>query len=85
MLINANSGQNKLNVHEKEKKADFNVYSRKQFTWTCNKNITFFTKKWRAHIEIVFNGNSKKEFCVHFLVQKKTKQNKNKKQTKNHI
>ena len=51
----------------------------------ATKNITFFIKKWRAHIEIVFNGNSKKEFCVHFLVQKKTKQNKNKKQTKNHI
>ena len=78
MLINANSGQNKLNVHEKEKKADFNVYSRKQFTWTCNKNITFFTKKWRAHIEIVFNGNSKKEFFVHFSVQKKQNKTKNK-------
>ena len=46
----------------------------------------FFIKKWRAHIEIVFNGNSKKEFCVHFLVHKKQNKTKTKnKQKKSYL
>ena len=63
----------------KKKKKRILMYTRENNSHGRATKTTFFTKKWRAHIEIVFNGNSKKEFCVHFLVQKKTKQKTNKK------
>ena len=50
MFMYANSGQNKLNVYEKEKKLtplyirEKNLVS-KQFTCTCSKNITASIKK----------------------------------------
>ena len=49
MFLYANSGQNKLNDNEKEKKLTSNYIREKnlvpvQFTYTCNKNITFHKK-----------------------------------------
>ena len=62
------SRQNKLNLNNKEKKTDPNLYFRKQFMGMYSNSKTVFIKKNEAHIEINFNGNCKKEFCFCFLV-----------------
>ena len=75
MFMYANSGQNKHSTDEKEKKLTQIIFEKRIF---CQNNshapvankITASHKKWCAHSETVFNGNSKREFCC-FLVYEK--------------
>ena len=65
MFMYVNSGQNKHSTDEKEKKLTQIILEKRIF---CQKNsdapvankITASHKKWCAHIETVFNGNSKR-------------------------
>ena len=73
----ANSSQNKLSINEKEKKkTECNSYQRKKFSVKIihihlQQKRNCFHKKWCTHIETIFDGNNKKEFCFCFSVYKK--------------
>ena len=67
MFMYVNSGQNKLNVNEKEKMTPIYISEKspvsRQFSCTCNKNKTVFIKNGvRIEIDIVLTVIARKTF-----------------------